>query len=79
MRLLFCSLTVLVFTLTACATATKNEQMRSLWEKYNAHCTSHAIASTTTGSPDEETLYRDCMNYFIKEDVKCSYCVVKSQ
>ena len=77
MRIWFCSLTALFFALTACAPATKNEQMSALWEKYHTHCSSHATAESTIGSPDEEKLYRECMDYFIKEDVHCSYCVVR--
>jgi len=79
MRTILCSLTILIFTLVACAPAAKNEQMGALWEKYDAHCSAHAAAEATKGSPDEESIYRECMGYFIKQDVKCSYCVVKSQ
>jgi len=57
----------------------KQSQMSALWDKYHAHCSEHARVTATEGSPDQETLYRECMNYFIKSDTECPYCVVEKK
>jgi hypothetical protein len=77
MKRLFCSLTVLTILLSACAPAGHETHKNALWDKYNAHCLEHARTASTTGSPDEEAQYRECMDYFVKTEIECSYCVVK--
>ena len=79
MKIIYFILPVLALMLAACAPAEKNAQMSALWNKYNDHCAAHAREASTKGSPDEESIYRECMDYFIKANINCSYCVVKAK
>lgn len=69
-------LTVIILSallLTACATGEERAQVKALYDKYDAHCKAHAREMASDA--DDETRYRDCMNYFVGTDVNCTYCV----
>ena len=70
------SLVALLFIVAACAPAGDSAGKNALYDKYDAHCRAHA--EKNVDSPDVESLYRECMNYFVKSDVTCKYCVVGS-
>ena len=74
MKIIVSSLISLAFLLTACAPADERARIESLYNKYDAHCKEHA--EKAEGSPDVESLYQECMNYFIGTDVQCPHCVV---
>ena len=76
MRKLAGSLVALLLIVTACAPVGDSPRRNALYDKYDAHCREHA--EKNVDSPDVESLYRECMNYFIKTDVSCQYCVVGS-
>ena len=76
MKVLICSLTVITLLLAACASTQKDRQTEELYNKYNAHCSEHARTAAGTASPDQDSLYRECMDYFVGTDVHCPYCVV---
>ena len=76
MKILVCSLMVISFLLGACASTEKDRQTAELYSKYNAHCLEHARTAAGTASPDQDNLYRECMDYFVGTDVHCPYCVV---
>lgn len=77
MKMLVCSLAVMTLLLAACAASEEKAQVAALYNKYNAHCLEHAKQAAATASPDEDSLYRECMNYFIGSDVHCPYCTVE--
>lgn len=58
--------------LTACASGEERARANAIYDKHNDHCKAHAreMAADT----DEETRYRECMNYFVETDVKCQFC-----
>ena len=74
MKILVSSLIALALILTACAPVKEDARITSLHNKYDAHCKEHA--EKTIGSPDVESIYRECMDYFVGTDVHCPYCVV---
>jgi len=74
MKTIVISLISLALILTACAPAEENARIKALYGKYDAHCKEHA--EKTVGSPEVESLYRECMDYFVGTDVHCPYCVV---
>lgn len=78
MRKLLGSLAVLLLILiSACAPLEHGAQKDALWNKYDTHCQEHAENAASKGSPEVEAIYRECMNYFVRMDVECAYCVVK--
>lgn len=74
MKTIVSSLMFLALVLTACASTEENARIKALYDKYEAHCKEHA--EKTVSSPDVESLYRECMDYFVGTDVHCPYCVV---
>ena len=76
MKVLVCSLTVITLLLAACASTQKDRQTEELYSKYHAHCSEHARIAAGTASPDQDSLYRECMDYFVGTDVHCPYCAV---
>ena len=76
MKMLVCSLMVITLLLAACASTEKDHQTAELYSKYHAHCSEHARSASETASPDQESLYSECMGYFVGTDVHCPYCVV---
>ena len=77
MKMLVYSLMVIVLLLAACAPTEEKAQVAALYNKYHAHCLEHAKMAAAKGSPDENSLYRECMDYFIGTDVNCPYCAVE--
>jgi len=50
----------------------------SLYNKYHDHCHKHAVKeSAKLAEPDDQMLYRECMDYFIQQDLECEYCIKK--
>jgi len=76
MKILVCNLMVISLLLAACASTDKDRQTAELYSKYHAHCSEHARTALATSSPDQDSLYRECMDYFVGTDVHCPYCVV---
>ena len=76
MKMLVCSLMAITLLLAACASTEKDYQTAELYSKYHAHCSEHARSASETASPDQDSLYRECMDYFVGTDVHCPYCVV---
>jgi hypothetical protein len=74
MKTIVSSLIFVALILTACAPAEERARTKALYDKYDDHCIEHA--EKTVGSPDVESLYRECMNYFVGTDVHCPYCSV---
>ena len=73
MKATFLSLISLLLFMTACATSGDTDRMHTLHEKYDTHCREHA--EKNVDSPDVESLYRECMDYFVRTDIDCPYCV----
>ncbi len=59
--------------LTACASGEDRARVNAIYDKYDGHCKAHA--REMAADADEETRYRECMNYFVGTDVNCPYCV----
>ena len=76
MKLLVSSLIALALISTACAPTEERARTAALYNKYDTHCKEHAEKEAGSGSPDVESLYRGCMDYFVGTDVNCPYCVV---
>ncbi len=73
MKIIVSSLIALALLLAACAPSEERAKTKALYEKYNGHCMEHA--RTMAGEKDEESSYRECMDYFVGTDVHCPYCV----
>ena len=58
--------------LLACAVGTDQGRIEALYNKYDAHCKTHA--REMAGEAIEESRYNECMTYFIGTDVHCPYC-----
>lgn len=67
---------VITLLLAACASTEKDHQTAELYGKYHEHCLDHARTDSAMASPDQDSLYRECMDYFVGTDVHCPYCVV---
>jgi hypothetical protein len=71
MKTIVCSLISLALMLTACASVEESTRIKALHE--DDHCKEHAEKMSV--SPDPESLYRECMDYFVGTDGRCPYCV----
>jgi hypothetical protein len=60
--------------LTACASGEERARVNAVYDKYDGHCKEHA--EKADGSPDVESRYQECMNYFVTTDIHCPYCAV---
>jgi hypothetical protein len=57
-----------------CASSPEDKLMHALYDNFDTHCREHA--RQMAAEADEDTRYRECMNYFITYDTDCPYCTI---
>ncbi|PLX99538.1 MAG: hypothetical protein C0622_10215 [Desulfuromonas sp.] len=71
-------LLVLVFLLSACAMSSSEKAFeKALYDKYSSHCREYAVEEFAKhAEADQQALYEECMNYHIRKDTDCPYCIL---